>query len=217
MDTVNKVRSAIMLRARGVMAGTQAEKQVVSEGDRVTTGKDWAAHHGSSYPGITTGSKGLVVSLTTDHAKVRWDSGTTMNACNGHSGLYCLQLVGDEIDAIEGVTQEFIDASARNFIKGQSNYDQSVKDMQISLFAYTKVFTKIVLDTIPKLIWSELMYTVSNGRNTELSSFIKDALSNHETLAALMAEDHVKVQQRKRKELTVTRFKDSLKILRTIK
>ena len=32
-----------------------------------------------------------------------------------------------------------------------------------------------------------------------------------------MAEDHVKASKRKRQELTVSRFKDSLKILRSIK
>ena len=85
--------------------------------------------------------------------------------------------------------------------------------MQISLFSYSKVLLKCVLDEVPKLIWSELMHTV----NIELSSFVKDSISDREVLERLMAEDFVKASSRKRMALTVTRFKDSLKILRSIK
>ena len=139
----------------------------------------------------------------------------TCSAARSWSGAACrwCPLAGDEAASIEGVTDEFIDAVAARFMKGQSNYDQSVKDMQISLFSYSKVLTKVVLDTAPKLVWSELMHKV----NVELSAFVKDALSDHGTLETLMAEDHVKASKRKRQELTVTRFKESLKILRSIK
>ena len=132
-----------------------------------------------------------------------------MNVKNGGSG-YCLQVVSAEENIVDGVTEQFIENSAKAFAQGESNFVQAVRDMQISLFSYSKVLLKCVLDEVPKLIWSELMHTV----NVELSGFVKESLSDRETLERLMAEDHVKASLRKRQELTVARFKTSLKKLR---
>lgn len=213
MDTVNKVRSAVMSRSRSLM-GVAPERQAVRIGDRVTPSGEWATHHAGAHKTISLESKGTVMKTREDQtADVKWDGGDTTTSLNGKSGYFTLQLLGTEANGIEGVTEEFIEGAAKNFAKGESNYEQAVKDMQISLFSYSKVVLKCVLDDVPKLIWSELMYTV----NVELSGFIKEPLSDAETLEKLMAEDHVKASQRKRQELTVTRLKDSLKILRRIK
>ena len=217
MDTVNKVRSAVMSRSRSMM-GVAPERQAVRKGDRVAPSKDWTALYTKEgiHAEISLESKGTVVKTHEDQtADVKWDQNgsTTSKVYNGVSGRFALQMLGTEAKEIEGVTEEFIEGAAKNFAKGESNYDQAVKDMQISLFSYSKVVLKIVLDDVPKLIWSELVYTV----NVELSGFIKEPLSDVETLKRLMAEDHAKASQRKRQELTVTRFKESLKILRRIK
>lgn len=215
MDTLNKVRSAVMLRSRSLM-GIASEHQAARLGDRVTPSAAWTAQYTNAghHPKITLQSKGTVTKCHNQTADVKWD-GTAlhMNVINGQSGVFTLQLLGTEANAIEGVSEDFIESAAAHFAKGQSNYDQAVKDMQISIFSYSKVVLKCVLDSVPKLVWSELMYTV----NVELSGFVKEPLSDLETLEKLMAEDHVKASQRKRQQLTVTRFKDSLKILRSIK
>ena len=225
MDTVNKVRAAVMSHSRVLMGASESGSsgEAVRTGDRVMPSDKWASNHGENYPQVTMESKGTVIktrsSSSTPMADVLWDGcydgcdQAVTSIYNGQSGVFEARLLHSEASGIEGVTDQFIESAAKAFVKGQSNFDQGVKDTQISLFSYNKVLVKTVLDTVPKLIWSELVHTV----NVELSGFVKESLSDFETLQRLMAEDHVKAAQRKRQELTVTRFKDSLKILRRIK
>ena len=225
MDTVNKVRAAVMSHSRVLMGASESGSsgEAVRTGDRVMPSDKWASNHGKNYPQVTMESKGTVIktrsSSSTPMADVLWDGcydgcdQAVTSIYNGQSGVFEARLLHSEASGIEGVTDQFIESAAKAFVKGQSNFDQGVKDTQISLFSYNKVLVKTVLDTVPKLIWSELVHTV----NVELSGFVKESLSDFETLQRLMAEDHVKAAQRKRQELTVTRFKDSLKILRRIK
>ena len=225
MDTVNKVRAAVMSHSRVLMGASESGSsgEAVRTGDRVMPSDKWASNHGENYPQVTMESKGTVIktrsSSSTSMADVLWDGlwdgcdQAVTSIYNGQSGVFEARLLHSEASGIEGVTDQFIESAAKAFVKGQSNFDQGVKDTQISLFSYNKVLIKTVLDTVPKLIWSELVHTV----NVELSGFVKESLSDFETLQRLMAEDHVKAAQRKRQELTVTRFKDSLKILRRIK
>ena len=220
MDTVNKVRAAVMSHSRVLMGASESGSsgEAVRTGDRVMPSDKWASNHGKNYPQVTMESKGTVIrtssSSSTSMADVRWDGYDQVTSIyNGQSGFFEARLLHSEASGIEGVTDQFIESAAKAVVKGQNNFDQGVKDTQISLFSYNKVLIKTVLDTVPKLIWSELVHTV----NVELSGFVKESLSDFETLQRLMAEDHVKAAQRKRQELTVTRFKDSLKILRRIK
>ena len=211
MDTVTKVRSAIMETSLQLM-GADKSKRAVRKGDRVAPGRDWVQHYGSRYPKITMQSKGTVMNAGSNStADVHWDDGTVANSVyNGHGDKYALLLIGDECSSIDGVSPEFIQVSAKSFAEGQSNSAQGVLDMQISLFAYTKCMTKIVLDVVPKLVWSELVH----GVNEDSSSFVQDELSADKgALRALMAEDPHKAAMRKRKETTVKRFKDALKVL----
>lgn len=201
MDTLNKVRNGVMSRSRSLMM-VGSRDQALRVGDRVTPSK------GNASKGKD--SKGTVVKCNPDstaEVDIFWDDGTAQTVHD--NGL--LQLLGAE--AIEGVTGDFIEDAAKIFTKGQSNSDQAVIDMQLSIFSYSKVLLKCILDDVPKLVWSELLYTV----NVELSSFVKKELMDPANLAELMAEDPVKASKRKRLELTITRFKESLKIMRAIK
>jgi hypothetical protein len=202
MDTLNKVRNGVMSRSRSLMM-VGSRDQALRVGDRVTPSK------GNASKGKD--SKGTVVKCNPDstaEVDIFWDDGTTQTVYDRDSQL---QLLGAE--AIEGVTGDFIEDAAKIFAKGQSNSDQAVIDMQLSIFSYSKVLLKCILDDVPKLVWSELLYTV----NVELSSFVKKELMDPANLAELMAEDPVKASKRKRLELTITRFKESLKIMRAIK
>ena len=213
MDTINKVRGKVWERSRTLSQTVPTrEGEAVYADQRVVPSKTFFSVH-TNAPSVSAASKGTVTRDRGDKTvNVHWDDGSLTNsACNGHSGHFTLAPLDN--DAIEGVTEDFIEGAAKGFASGQSNYDQAVKDMQISLYSYNKVVIKCVLDNVPKLIWSEMMHTL----NVELSSFVKESLSDPETLARLMAEDHVKASKRKRQELTVSRFKDSLKILRSIK
>ena len=210
MDTINKVRGKVLERSRTLSQTVSTETgEAVHLNDRVVPSTSF-----DDFTDVTTiASKGTVTEEYDNRTvNVLWDSGETSNGVsNGYRDKFMLALL--DSDAIEGVTENFIEGAAKSFAKGQSNYDQAVKDMQISLFAYNKVVIKCVLDTVPKLVWSEMMHTV----NVDLSSFVKESLSDNETLARLMAEDHIKASKRKRQELTIARFKGSLKILRSIK
>jgi len=184
------------------------------------TSKDQALSVGDRVKGNASkskDSKGTVVNCNPDstaeapEVDILWDDGTKQELNNTSRYGFQLQLLGAE--AIEGVTGDFIEDAAKIFAKGQSNSDQAVIDMQLSIFSYSKVLLKCILDDVPKLVWSELLYTV----NVELSSFVKKELMDPANLAELMAEDPVKASKRKRLELTITRFKESLKIMRAIK
>ena len=118
-----------------------------------------------------------------------------------------------EWEEIEGVSGEFMHSTASSFAKGQSNFEQSVVDMQISLFSYCKCMRKCLVDLVAKISWSEMMHDVDNHLAFEL----KQSLSRDpELLKSLMVEERVMVRKRERLLTTIDRFSKSLFVLRSV-
>jgi len=121
-------------------------------------------------------------------------------------------LLGTGKVAIDDVPDSFIDSAARDFKAGQSNFDQAICDMQISLFSYCKAMRKCVVDVVAKLVWSEMMHAVDMG----FTSTLKRAVSDSELLEKLMAEDRATANKREKMKLTIERFSKSLCVLRAV-
>jgi hypothetical protein len=116
-------------------------------------------------------------------------------------------------EEIHGVSGEFMHSAAESFKRGQSNFDQSIFDMQISLFSYCKCMRKCLVDLVAKISWSEIMNDVNNKLNFDLKhSFSHEA----ELLKSLMMEHRATARKRDKITLTIERFSKSLSVLRSI-
>lgn len=115
-------------------------------------------------------------------------------------------------EEIHGVSGEFMHSAAESFKRGQSNFDQSILDMQISLFSYCKCMRKCLVDLVAKISWSEIMNDVNNKLNFDL----KHTVSHEAELKVLMAEDRATARKRDKITLTIERFGKSLSVLRSI-
>jgi hypothetical protein len=116
-------------------------------------------------------------------------------------------------EAIEHVPDTFLATAASSFKTGQSNFEQSISDMQISLFSYCKSMRKCIVDVVAKLVWSEMMYELDMKFTSNLK---KSVLETPELLEKLMAEDRVTAHKREKLKLTIDRFSRCLCVLRSV-
>ena len=113
---------------------------------------------------------------------------------------------------IEDVPGSFLHSAAQSFNSGESNFEQSIRDMQLSLFAYCKSMRKCVVDVVAKLVWSEMMHTV----DMDLTRVLKQSVSDATLLERLMAEDRATANKREKLKTTMERFSKSLSVLRSV-
>ena len=113
---------------------------------------------------------------------------------------------------IEDIPDSFLHNAAASFNSGQSNVEQSICDMQLSLYSYCKSMRKCFVDVVAKLVWSEMMHAV----DMDLTQVLKQSVSDAALLERLMAEDRATAHKREKIKTTMERFSKSLSVLRSV-
>lgn len=106
-----------------------------------------------------------------------------------------------------GIPTDFLRAAHIELKRGSSNASQGLREMQVSLFSYSKVMQKRVFDIVPMVVRDALISDVCSNLRTKLMSH---AAHHASRLEHAMSQDPETVRLRERKPRALHSLKSAL-------
>ena len=115
---------------------------------------------------------------------------------------------------LPGMSADFLTRATHELRQGSSNAQQGVREMQVSLYAYSKVLQKRVFDIVPMVVRDALVADVCANLTRTLMSH---AANNASQLEFAMSQDPGTVRLRERKTRTLNSLKNALTDFTTLR
>lgn len=106
-----------------------------------------------------------------------------------------------------GILKEFVETASLEFKSGSSNASQGLREMQVSLYAYSEVLRKRVFDVVPMVVRDALISNVCCNLTAKLMSH---AAHHASQLEHAMSQDPETVRLREHKTRTLNSLKSAL-------